>query len=75
MRNPHWQMWGNLEKIPIPKIVDVNHWIIIAMVWVVMMMVLIFMNTWIKELEMVSGRTCQLPLRMLENYYWKGSSR
>ena len=36
--------WGDFGKLSIPGMVGVNHWIVIGMVWVVMMMVLMMIE-------------------------------
>jgi len=32
--------WGNLGKLTIPQVAGVNHWIIIAAVWIIMILFL-----------------------------------
>ncbi|NWF93601.1 MAG: YeeE/YedE family protein, partial [Syntrophaceae bacterium] len=32
--------WGDLGKLTLPKVIGVNHWIIIAILWVIMLAVL-----------------------------------
>ncbi len=36
--------WGDFGKITIPKIFDINHWIIILIVWIIMILVLVFIE-------------------------------
>ena len=32
--------WGDLGKLSIPKVIGINHWVVILMVWVVLILVL-----------------------------------
>ncbi len=33
--------WGDLGKLSIPKVIGVNHWMVIAVLWVIMILVLV----------------------------------
>jgi hypothetical protein len=32
--------WGDLGKLSIPKVIGINHWIVIAMIWAIMILML-----------------------------------